>query len=645
MALNNFNPNAGQNNPPSGNGGGAGGSGSGNPPAWVNPFADDSEVDATEYLINYNERYKDAQPTMFRDAVINQTLSCLIGKFKPNALLIGAAGVGKTKIAEDIARRIANNDPTIPDQLKDMTIWELPLSNIVAGSGIVGEVEKKTKAILEYAQNPENKCILFIDEVHLMVGESHTYEKIAQIFKPALARGDMRVIAATTLQESQNLMGDPAFNRRFTRLIVDELSKEQTEEILKQMEIKMFDHYRQTIALNDKVIHEIVLTADEFKTAGSHRPDNAITLMDRAMADAYIRRKALEYQAQNDPNLLAALQASPVVALSRSQLRETAMKIMTGNNEKHEFNMDRLKENLKLIKGQDYAIETVTDIIARDNLGLYPRVKPLGIMFAGNSGVGKTEIAKIIATELTDVKPIILNMTEYHSSASINRIIGSPAGYVGSDSKAELPFDILESNPYQIILLDEFEKADRSVQRLFMNAFEEGWIKTAKGKIIDFSRCIIIATTNAGHKNVSDKIGFTEVAVSKAKEDVDRLSSAFDPELLNRFTKIIDFNPISKELFKEILKDRYKRDVVDIKSRKSSMTWLPDELTDDEAQELADKNFVKEFGARPARKAIQAFIEDKTLEHLSNKSIGTAIPADSDDDDDTDDVSAENTTA
>ena len=628
MGLNNFNQTV---TPPGGNGGSnTGGSGGGIPASplpWGNIPGNDDINDPTDYLINYNTEFANSQPVMFRDNVIQQTISCLIGKFKPNALLVGAAGVGKTKIVEDIARRIAIKDSLIPDTLADYTVFELPLSNIVAGSGLVGEVERKTKDILNFAQDPKNKVILFIDEIHMLVGESQTYDKIAQIMKPALARGNMKVIGATTLQESQNLMDDPAFNRRFTRLIVDELSQDQTKEILKQMTIPMFDHYNKRVAINDKVIDEIVTVADEYKTIGSHRPDNAITLLDRAMADALISRKVMENQAalNNDQTLLQALQASPTIVLSKSQMKKTAMKIMTGNNEKEVTDINLLKNNLSVIKGQDDIIEYLVDTIQRDSLNLYPRTKPLTILFAGNSGVGKSEVAKILADTLTGVKPIILNMTEYHSSASINRIIGAPAGYVGSDSKTELPFDILESNPYQVILLDEFEKSDKSVQRLFMSAFDEGYIKTQRGKIVDFSKTIIIATTNAGHTNKGETIGFTQSAENSTSATISDLSSFFDLELLNRFTKVLNFHPITKDLFTEILVDVYERDVRAIKDKHSSYNYLDDTLSDEDRDMLVKENFHKEFGARPVKKAVKAFIEDKIINAQQNNSTNVAV--------------------
>ncbi|MCR5598066.1 MAG: AAA family ATPase [Lachnospiraceae bacterium] len=565
---------------------------------------------AESLLINYNERFKDSQPTMYRDEVIDQTLSCLIGRTKPNALLIGAAGVGKTKIAEDIARRIANGDPTIPEQLSEMTIWELPISNIIEGSSLVGDVERKAKAVIDFACDPENKCILFIDEIHLLVGGASQYEKVAQIFKPALARGDMRVIAATTLQESKMMMNDPAFNRRFTRLIVDELSKKQTEEILKSMRHEMYEFYNCKITLPDEIMHEVVQIAEEFRVEGSHRPDNAITLLDRTMADKYItlRKEVMEGESKNSEG-----SCEGVAGLTSSFIRKTAMKLMTGNNNKKPFDRERLVKRLSVIKGQSEVLELVTDILHKDSMGVYPRTRPLCLLFAGSSGVGKTEVAKILAEEITEEKPIILNMTEYNDSATVNRIVGSPIGYKGSESNAELPFDILESNPYRVVLLDEFEKADLSVQRLFMSAFDEGYIRTSRGKIVDFSKTIIIATTNAGHKNVSERIGFSNDSKAAAIASVDNLAIYIDKELLNRFTRIIDFNPISREVFKEILMETYRRDVAGIKERRPDYSFLRDEIDSDVAERLTKENYLRDFGARPVNRLVKDCIEEAVL--------------------------------
>ncbi len=596
-------------------GGGNGGSGGGGGgfmgvPMMSNGQQAQQDDPIKEILINYNEKFKNATPTLFRDDVIRQTISCLISMIKANALLVGAAGVGKTKIVEDIARRIAQSDPSIPDNLKDFTIWELPLAALVADTGIRGQLEEKVLAVIEYMSDPKNKAILFIDEIHrLMDSHDSTYKAVAQIFKPALARGDIKVIGATTLQESKVLQNDPAFERRFTKVLVDELTKEQTYEILKIMAGSFFTHYQHKLTLNDTVLEETVKIASQYMTG--HRPDNAITLLDRSLADAVIRRKRLELDAKSDPIAKQIVDANPQPSLTIRDVKKTAIKLATGNSESHEFVMQDVKNALAPIKGQDDIITDVLDILNRDALALFPREKPLTLLFTGNSGVGKTEICKIIAKEMTGSKPIILNMTEYNDSMSLSKITGSSRGYVGSEDNNELPFDILESNPFQIILLDEFEKASKPVQRLFMQVFDEGVMKTALGKELDFSKTIIIATTNAGHTNKANPIGF--VTDDDKTASISELGQDFDMELLNRFTKVINFHAIDKPTYREILADIYTREIADIKDTHSSMTYLSDTIDDADLDKLVSDSYQAEFGARPAKKAIRAFIEDTVL--------------------------------
>lgn len=612
MGLSNFtsgsNGSNSNNIPPSG----AGGLNIKNP---MNPFNQD--IDVLDYMINYNEKCKNADFAMFRNEIIEQTLGILIGKDKPNTLLVGAAGVGKTKIVEDIAMRIENDHPSIPSKLLDSIVYELPLSNLVAGSGIVGQLEEKIKAVVEFAEDPNNKAILFIDEIHQLINGNPTYDKIAQILKPALSRGNIKVIGATTLQESQNFLDDPALNRRFSRVIVDELSKDQTIKILEKAKASYMNHYQNKVLISDDILETIAIMADQYGKAGSHRPDTALTLLDRTCGDAIIAKNMQINQAisQNNQTIVNALQQTQVIPITEKQIRKTAIKLMTGHNQKDDVDQNELKKALSKIKGQDDILEVVQNAIIRDDLKLYPRVRPLTFLFAGKSGVGKTEVAKIIAEKLTSMKPITLNMTEYHSPASINRIIGSSAGYVGYDSNAELPFDILESNPYQVILLDEFEKADRSVQRLFMGAFEEGYIKTSRGQIVDFSKSIIIATTNASHSaGKTNSIGFMKLEDKKPQTNtIDDLKDWFDVELLNRFDHILNFNALSKDNFKEILQSIYMEDIARIKKESQRTINLNDTLSDDELNELADENYVPNFGARPCKKIIRKYIEDTFL--------------------------------
>lgn len=585
------------------------------PPIMIPTPPQNNATDPMELLIDYNAKFASAGPTLFRDDVVQQTMSILIGKNKPNALLIGQAGVGKTKIVEDIAWRIAVKNPLIPLELQNCTIYELPLSNLVAGNGVVGEVEQATKGIIAFASDPDNHAILFIDEIHQLVGDSQTYSKIAQILKPALARGDIKVIGATTAQEANNLNTDPAFNRRFTRLIVDEFTQEQTVEILRNAIPGFFAHYKNRISVPDTLLPAIVSLADEYRSAGSHRPDNALTLLDRSLGNMIISNNILKQQAiqLNNTAILAAIQNNPMLTLTEKMVKETAVRIMTGNSTGLAFNETELTNKLSAIKGQDDILANVVKLLKRYSLNLFPRKTPMTMLFAGSTGVGKTEVCKLIAEQMTGTKPIILNMTEYHDPASINRIIGAPAGYVGYNEHTELPFDCLETNPYQIILLDEFEKADKSVQRLFMSAFDEGHIMTSKNKTVDFSRCIIIATTNAGHSEQTKTIGFHNERTQPTKEDnINTLSRWFDIELLNRFQTILTFHELTESTYREILESIYEREIARIRSKRTRYQF-PDTIPDDDLNKLVRDTYISRLGARPAGKAIQEYIESQVI--------------------------------
>lgn len=603
MGLNNFTGQDDTNNPNTPSGGFPGNTGMGMPvPA----------IDAEEFLVDYNERFKTAGTILYRESVTRQLSGVLIGKNKPNAMLVGPAGVGKTKIVEDLAFRLVTKDPTLPDALQGSHIYELPLSNIVSGSSFLGQLEEKIKAVIDFASDPNNKVILFIDEIHQLADDhaGQTYGKIAQILKPALARGDIRCIGATTTQEANLMMDDPALNRRFSRIIVDEFTPEQTVDILDQVRPGLMKHYNYKITIPDNILPAIVRLADEYKPAGSHRPDNALTLLDRVCGDTLVDYKVKLEKAKNDPNLLNALQNIKILPVTERQAKTTAMRLMTGSAVKNDLDIPAMEQAFQAIKGQDEILERIMKHLKRRDRNLFPTKRPLTLLFAGSSGVGKTEVTKIIAEQMTGVKPIILNMTEYHSPASINRIIGAPAGYVGSDSRAELPFDGLESNPYQVILLDEFEKSDQAVQTLFMGAFDEGYIKTSKGKNVDFSRCIIIATTNAGKTNQAKRMGFGEPETKAVQNaSVKSLSNYFKEELLNRFSDIITFNDISKDVYREILQNRYAAELARIRAERPRIK-LPDVIPDDVLDDMVETTYVPAFGARPAVRTVQEYIED-----------------------------------
>lgn len=578
-----------------------------------------SETSATDLLINYNEEYKNAGTILFRDSVIKQTLSTLICKNKPNPLLIGQAGVGKTKIVEDIAYRLANND-LIPDKLKGYTIYELPIVNIMSGSSLVGQLEEKIQSVIDFISDPKNKAILFIDEIHQVMSNNDQYQKIAQILKPALARGNFHCIGATTLQESTDLFKDPAFNRRFSRIIVDELTQVQTFEILKHSLNGYLQHYCNQFCISDSALEAVVPIADQYVGIGSHRPDNALTLLDRTIANEILNRKIKEADLRAkckdpDPTIAQAAQtalqafiSSPVVAITESKIRNVAVRMMKGNAEQDSTDIDVLKKNLSYIMGQDEAIEKILKVIKNQEKGLFPHKKPVTFLFTGTSGVGKTEITKIIAKTITGKAPIVLNMTEYSHSTAITQIIGSNIGYIGSDSKTELPFDCLESNPYQFILLDEFEKGHKEVQRLFMRVFDEGLLKTNRGTTIDFSKAIIIATTNAAHKEVKKPLGFGNKTQTKTAE-VEDLKKWFDAELINRFEHIVNFNSITVDTYIEIIKDIYKSESERI--TKLNRTYVLKPEIDDEALQKMRDEYVEDFGARPAFNIVREYIENQ----------------------------------
>ena len=558
-------------------------------------------------LINYNERFADSSPILFRNEVVKSTLACLIEKYKCCALLVGAAGTGKTKIAEEIARRIACGDKLIPDSLSGSTVMELSLSTLVSGGGLVGGVESAVNEMLDYIK--DNNVILFIDEIHQLMSEDQVYKKIAQILKPAMARGNIRIIGATTLQEAQMFLKDPALDRRFQRISVEELSTEQTFEILSSQREALCRHYSDLISVSDETLREIVRQADIYSTAGLHRPDNAITLFDRSMADAYMEYKSLEANECAEAKLLLNVIKDSGYELTPQAVKISAYKLSNSSG-REGSDAASLRKALETIKGQDNIMEDVVNYIKRSSLNLRPQKRPLSFLFAGPSGVGKTETARILAREINGGKPIILNMSEFYDDASINRLIGSPAGYVESDSNAELPFDILETNPCQVILLDEFEKCHRKVQRLFMSALDEGYFQNSHGRVIDFSKCIIIATTNAAHTDRrSSRLGFGTAEELRNKVTVKDYSGSFDIELLNRFTAIFEFNPINKETFSAILADQYRKMAQEV-SENPEYAFLPKEMPADDVKRLADKNYVPEFGARPCERLVTTYIED-----------------------------------
>lgn len=602
---------------------GGGGSGSSGPSVLLSALFGPTLTggsDINDMLINYNETYKSATPALFRDEIVTQTMSIISSSRKPNALLVGPAGVGKTAIVEEIARRIANKEASVPPQLANTTIYELPIATLVAGAGVVGDLENRITEIIKFAQDANNDALLFIDEIHLIADSNNTtYAKIAQILKPAMARGYIRVIAATTMGEAKKLDDDPAFKRRFSSVIVDELTREQTREILDIVLPGMLTHYQNKVTVAPDVLDEIVMTADRLMSTG-HRPDTAITLLDRALSHSVISHHAAIQEALASGNTTSAqmLQQITHIPLTAKRLNTIAMLLVTGQSQPPHLDVTALETELSRLRGQEEVLPRIVDALRRRELNIFPSTRPTSWLFAGASGVGKSETATIISSMVTGQKPIILNMAEYHDSASINRIIGSPTGYVGSDSAKERPFDTLASNPYRVIVLDEFEKADMSVQRLFLSALDTGEIQMANGPAVDLSRCIVIATTNAGRQKLSgSQIGFGDHKHSVSKQSLTKeLQKSFDAELLGRFDDLIAFMPLGADDYAQILRDEYDRQVKRICAERPNLSFDP--IDDDTINRLVDETWLVDQGARPAIRAIRALIEDMLLAQAAN---------------------------
>lgn len=556
--------------------------------------------------IDYNKEFANATPLMYRDAIVREMESILIGSMKPNVLLVGDAGTGKTALVEELARRIATHDPTLPRRLAKSTVLELPFSALVAGAGIVGDLEQRIRDVIEYAEDPANDAIVFIDEIHVLLDKHDSVTgRISQLLKPALARGKMRVIGATTTQESRSLMDDPAFSRRFTRLVVNELTEDQTVEVLESQLPRLCAHYDGKVVVPDALLPNIVATADE--TMVTHRPDNALTLLDRVCSE--VRMQRAEKEASQDPVMQQYVRAIPSDSATEPIVRSVAERLAKGVADDFSFDRDRISSALSEVQGQSVQVAEIVDALARRSRHLFPETRPLSFLLAGPSGVGKSMCARIIARELVGTDAITINMTEYSSETSLTRLLGAPPSYVGYSSMQEKPLDPLMTNPYRVVVLDEFEKASPNVQRVFMEALDTGHIKDNQGRTIDMSKAIIFATTNAGcDRAAHNAIGFGADDTVVGAGLVDVLAEWFDVALINRFGHLVRFNGISRDVYGSIVQEIYAREAARV-MREHSSVHLPDALPDDELERIVHDTYVAKLGARPAARAVRGYIE------------------------------------
>ena len=593
-----------------------------------------------------------------RDDEMERMMQILCRRQKNNPCLIGEPGVGKTAIAEALAQLIA--DGKAPRKLADKEIRVVDLTALVAGTQFRGQFESRIKGLIEEVKAKGN-VILVIDEVHSIVGagDSEGSMSAANILKPALSRGDVQVIGATTLAEYRKYIEkDSALERRFQPIIVEEPSIADTIEILRG--IKGYYESFHSITIPDIVIERTVILSERYIT-DRFLPDKAIDLLDEAAsylalhspeveraakASAELERLKKEAEAEQarevpeeeinekyrkvaeiktaiiaaEKEALEAEQARASVVLTTSQLA-SVVELWTGipasNITENEFKrVDKLAERLKQrLIGQDEAVDAVARAIKRNRAGIAYKRKPVSFIFAGPTGVGKTELVKLLAADLFDSPETLirLDMSEFMEKHAVSRIIGAPPGYVGYDDAGQLT-EKIRRKPYSVILFDEIEKAHPDVMNILLQILDDGHITDARGKKVNFENTVIVMTTNAGAVGVDAPLGFSHEGVSTYEGKTEKALSQFlRPEFINRVDEIITFRSLEEDDFVEIAKIMLGDLVKTLSEKEITLSY-----TEAAVRVIAKRSFSRKYGARNLRRTIQREVEDV----LANKLIG-----------------------
>jgi ATP-dependent Clp protease ATP-binding subunit ClpE len=585
-------------------------------------------------------------PVIGRDEEVARVIEILNRRNKNNPVLIGEPGVGKTAIAEGLALKIAEGD--VPNKLKNKELYLLDVASLVANTGIRGQFEERMKQLMNELKERKN-VILFIDEIHLLVGAGSAEGSMdaGNILKPALARGELQVIGATTLKEYRQIEKDAALERRFQPVMVHEPSIEQAISILEGIKDK-YEKYH-SVTFSDEAIKACVTLSSRY-IQDRHLPDKAIDLLDEAGSKANLeldtvneeeaaeRLKAIDAEKtkalQEENYELAAKLRDEEVALEKQLAQESPVSsseigaehiqaiieqktgIPVGKLQADEqVKMKELEERLhQRVIGQEKAVKKVAKAVRRSRAGLKSKNRPVGsFLFVGPTGVGKTELSKTLADELFGTKDSIirLDMSEYMEKHAVSKIIGSPPGYVGHDEAGQLT-EKVRRNPYSIVLLDEIEKAHPDVQHMFLQIMEDGRLTDSQGRTVSFKDTVLIMTSNAGTGEKQTKVGFqSEESVMEEQTLIDSLSSFFKPEFLNRFDSIIEFQSLKKEHLVKIVSLLLAELEDTLKERGISLC-----VTDDAKEKIAEIGYHPAFGARPLRRTIQELIEDEMTDLL-----------------------------
>lgn len=516
---------------------------------------------------------------------------------KNNPLLLGDAGVGKTAIIEGLAHDIHNQ--TAPTSLQDKRIVQIEIGTLVAGTSLRGQFEERLIGIVEEIKRAEN-VILFIDEIHTIVGAGDTIDSnldAANILKPALARGEIMCIGATTHEEYRRAIAqDPALDRRFRTIDVEEPDESAAVEILKGQRKRLEDHH--AVFINDDVIESAVKLSVRYMT--DHRlPDKALDLLDEACTRVTIRTV---YPDMNDGEIDMDVHVSDVAAVL-SEWTGIPISELTQDEKKRLANLEDLLQ--KRVVGQNRAVSTVADAIRTARAGLNDPNRPIGVfLFLGTSGVGKTELARALAELLFGTEDAILrlDMSEFHDSHTVARLIGSPPGYKESNRGGQLT-DGLRRRPYSVVLLDEIEKAASEVFDIFLQIFDEGRLSDAHGRVVDARHAVFIMTSNIGTKESSKALGFGGSDDDAEPDFAPFLKQFFRIEFLNRIDEVVTFRSLNRQTLSQILD--LQMEEIHMRLRDQRLVL---ELDDSARQILLDEGYDPTNGARPLRRAIERLV-------------------------------------
>ncbi|MBM7608484.1 ATP-dependent Clp protease ATP-binding subunit ClpE [Lysinibacillus composti] len=584
-------------------------------------------------------------PVIGRDEEIKRVIEILNRRNKNNPVLIGEPGVGKTAVVEGLALKIAEGD--VPGKLRNKEVYLLDVASLVANTGIRGQFEERMKQLIEDLQKRKN-IILFIDEIHLLIGAGSAEGSMdaGNILKPALARGELQVVGATTLKEYRQIEKDSALERRFQPVQVDEPSTEAAIQILKGIQKKYEDYHG--VIYSDEAIQACVTLSQRY-IQDRFLPDKAIDLLDEVGSklnltiddqsnekmEARLKEIATEMEEalknehyekaaqlrDEEAKLEKALNKEnsserPTVTVQHIQeMIEQKTNIPVGKLQQDEqLKMKQLEENLsKKVIGQKKAVQKVTKAIRRSRAGLKAKNRPIGsFLFVGPTGVGKTELTKTLAEELFGTKDsmIRLDMSEYMEKHSVSKLIGSPPGYVGHDEAGQLT-EKVRRNPYSIILLDEIEKAHPDVQHMFLQILEDGRLTDSQGRVVSFKDTVIIMTSNAGVGVKPVRVGFGTTDAVEEANILDSLGGFFKPEFLNRFDSIIEFNSLDQQHILTIVDLLIDELNETLKEQNMELT-----ITKEAKDKLAELGYHPAFGARPLRRVIQEQLEDKITDFI-----------------------------